>query len=972
MFKTSADNYIYPNQTVKTVTGDNLYLPLEVDTEYTHATYDLNNPVQNICTNLTVQCRAITEDTGIIYSHPENPVARHKVFKHGFVAIDYLEDYGHTVDLSRLKSWDTKLEAPWLQVDIYSFFAVAELGRVFQGEFLTDILELVTRSENEGIEQGRRLRTFTKSGKQLFNWVELPWKLTLDGNIYKVRIAIYDTCAIHGIANYATFCLNSGITLKYKDNFNIFEKSIMDKMYSDRPEDFDNYALGDLYNYNALQGNADNFHKIYEALEIDEYYTPPRLTIGATISRLIESCIKKLFNSDANDRSVINAFCKYGSADWLKRKTTTTACLNAKVDGGRCRNSRPIDTTVDGVICDIDISGCYGEGLRVQTYPLGVPLIIDYPIKSANNAYQTLRQFLKAYQKELVPGLWQCRVSLKDGYTLKYKQDYLASWFPPNDLSKMPTDSDFCDTDQWWEVDNVGEIKILTNEVVHAIITHDFIQWLDNVATGRQRKELLDNLIVETAMFYPLSERVNSVQELIECHETHTGKNVTTANVKTRRSKKIAVEMECHAWYGINLGELVVDKLLLERKKYPKKTPFNDLYKLCINTLYGDMVSPFFTVGNVVVGNNITARARALAWCMEKGFHGWQSITDGCAFDLNKVLYPRDNRKVTGELTVNLFADNVCRNHTFKPLWQENDLSVTLNSEGYILGCVNGQAVLNNLGSGDSLELVNRLAMIHLQALFPNLDVLHQETYSVYGVKRQGQFEFEAKGFYESATFHGTANYSLTFNGETKYAMRSYSKRGHKQITLDENLNVTADNIKPSEQFLSSLKTPNNIDRGKVYIKERILKLGDYRRNYKVWRDTNVYPGCTVETVGLMHEFSLSQFTFQTHAQLNSWRKEYERLMRTYGQSYEMFFLNADGTLRYQEMIENVELSIRTGKKNFFDGLDKRKANLYRSYLKHQEQECLERARQQLTVRYHGGDLPGQDNGDFSDSGEND
>jgi hypothetical protein len=53
-------------------------------------------------------------------------------------------------------------------------------------------------------------------------------------------------------------------------------------------------------------------------------------------------------------------------------------------------------------------------------------------------------------------------------------------------------------------------------------------------------------------------------------------------------------------------------------------------------------------------------------------------------------------------------------------------------------------------------------------------------------------------------------------------------------------------------------------------------------------------------------------------------------------------------------MIETVDSAIRAGKKNFFDGIDKRKVNQYRSYLKHQELNCLDRVREQLDVRYHG------------------
>jgi hypothetical protein len=76
---------------------------------------------------------------------------------------------------------------------------------------------------------------------------------------------------------------------------------------------------------------------------------------------------------------------------------------------------------------------------------------------------------------------------------------------------------------------------------------------------------------------------------------------------------------------SVNLGDLLVNRLLHERSKYSKSNPdemaLNELYKLVINTIYGDMVSPYFDIGNVVVGNNIIARARAMAWYMEKGLN---------------------------------------------------------------------------------------------------------------------------------------------------------------------------------------------------------------------------------------------------------------------------------------------------------------------------------------------------------------
>ncbi len=985
-FYPSADDYRYPQeQRLDNPMGKNAFCPIEVDTEYTHLPYDINHPIKTISTNLTVQCRAISQPIGKIYAYSDiAPIARHKVWTHEFVALDYLESLGHKVTLQHLESWKDSTPLPWIQFDVYAYFAVAETYRIFQGKCLEDIHRLTLQPDEQGIDQGRRLRTYHTTKGRYYNWIELPWLLTLDNYKYRVRLSIYDTCAIHGIASYKDFCKNTGVELTYKDVFTNSDKARMLDMYINRPEDFDNYALGDLYNYEALIGNVENFYKVYESLDIAEHFTPPRLTIGATVSRIVEGCIKKQFNALPSERDVINAFCTYGTADWLKRKTTTTAALNAKVDGGRCRNNRPTDTVFKGVICDIDISGCYGEGLRAQIYPLGVPVIIDYPVRSDINQYQTLRQFLKKYQSELVPGLWQARVSCKQGHILKYQQDYLISWLPPNDISKMPTDSEVVETDSWWDMDNIGVTKIFNNTIEHAVITHDFIQWLENIATPRQRKELLDNLIIETAMYYPASDRVDSTDDLMTAHATHTGKNTTEVKKRRGNTSKISIEMECHKWYGVNLGDLLITRLLAERKKHPKKTPFNDLYKLCINTVYGDMVSPFFKVGNVVVGNNITARARALAWYMEKGLHGWQTITDGCAFDVNRALYPRDEQRISGELTVNLYADKLSRQYTLQTLDTSGlcsdgathpcsksphpcsddaisnrvvlTVDTTYNIDGEVAQKTSTLAVpgynIANLDMAVCMQWVNSTAMTHLQCLFPVVDVLHQATTDVKGHARIGQFEFEAKGFYDNGVFHGSANYAFSLGGDWKFAMRSYSKHGHKILHLTDDIQIINDNGKPSEIFLMALTTPSRIGRSYPHMSEKILKVGDYRRNFKRWENSEAYPGCSVEVVGLLREFSMSQFTFQTVSQWKSWQREYERLMRQYGQSYEMFFMNDDGTLNYQAMVVDVDSKIRGGKQSFFDGMDKRQANAYRSQVRHPNYDCLETTRAQLATRY--------------------
>ncbi|NEO30904.1 MAG: hypothetical protein F6K36_10830 [Symploca sp. SIO3C6] len=644
MFYCKSDAYQYSQPTSISealLRTSRIYCPLDIDTEFTHLPYDINKPKKTVNRTITVQVGAVGEREGKIYTHPDcADIARHPIATYGFLPVQYLAEK-YNCNLSRT---NVATQFPVIQFDIYGFFLTAELYRVVQGDYRTDIDELV-RSKNPKtgqIQMGRRLIASTIfTGNRHEPWVFVPWVLEIDGHKLQVALSFYDTCAVHGGVNYATFCANSGVELKYKDTFTSEEKADMIESYTNSPKRFDPYALGDLYNRMALIKNMEKFRTIYRSLNIENYFEPPRLTIGATVARMVRSKLLKFLGLYAKDKNQVIEFCRYGTSKHFKGFGKTTAVYNAKVDGGRCRNNRPILSRTNRLIADADIAGCYGNGLKNQDYPLGRPITVDYPLRSDINEYLTLRKFLKRYRKELIPGLWQARVSVPEDYLLKYPQDFLVSWHPPKNPANIPTDTELENID-WFTEDNIGVTKIYSRQIHLALIQEDFLDWLENVCTARQRKELLDKLHIVTAVFYPKSEQCTSVPQFLERLESHKGKNTTKAKIKTGKSKIIKIEQECHAWISVNMGDLLVTILLQERAKYSKKDPLqkplNTLYKLCINTIYGDMVSPFFDIGNVVVGNNITARARAMAWYMEKGLNGFQTITDGCAFEVNRVI----------------------------------------------------------------------------------------------------------------------------------------------------------------------------------------------------------------------------------------------------------------------------------------------------------------------------------------------
>jgi hypothetical protein len=1053
------------NFTDEIIIGENIVIPTNVDTEYWQSNYgqylrDANflsftspkyekykfeylNYWNKGRVGVTSQIKGIFDDEKIILCHPDmeeignklGKSLRHPIAQSGFHLVDWMNEIGIKTKLhhrEKVTKENSKGETiPSCEFVIYSHFALAEFLMIANGEYRQDLRKLCLSDKKSRVEMQRRLRVVTSGKYGDSDNIDLPWIIYIEGHMYRVKLCVVDSFAIHGVASYKDLCEAAGIRLESKSLMDSY-KSMMHIGYFECPEEYDSYALGDLHIYEALSKNAENFKKIWESLEIGDYYECPKLTIGATVRDIFQAKVCKEFGLNPNGldnrlsnllrldenkkesfqnyrKKLLETVCQWGTAEYLKQFTTSTKALNAKVEGGRCRNNRPNIVKLQGTLLDIDYSGCYGEGQRNQLYPFGRPLIDEYDYPSKINNYPTLRKWLKSRKWgnekcELVPGLWSARVSTKEIWNgddvtyaeLKTPQDYLASWFDfkIKDIADLKTDTEIEDApeNQYLEV-KTGLTKIFNSQVINAVITHDFVDWLFNVCGEKQRNELLDNLYIHTAIYYPTYDRVNSPLELLEKIVNHEGVNNSKTAPRKGGSKAIKITQECTAWYAVNLGEFIIDDLLAWRKIYPKKNadnsknPMNTLYKLCVNTLYGDMVSPFFNIGNVVVGNNITARARAACYYAEKGFNGVQSITDGVCFDLNNVVYPNGERRVTGESVVNLHRlenrdVNRIRNLKLAPIGNYDNIELNwittdkIDGKGKFiklpsLKLIKGENIEfitpikgeNDNWNNPAHEWIDKNAMIHLQSIF-NVDVLQANTTAlkvknINGkpvktyIPMKGMFVFEAKSFYDKGVFHGTANYQLKGEGGDNMAMRSYeNKKEHDTIEANGNeLNIKPypDGKKPAQFFLDELENnPTNIRRGRVFIKQGILKINDARNNNVRWSNVGREVGDSIEKSGLLREFSLSQFTFKNIEQFKNISREVESNKRKFNQSYEGFFVNQDGTLNFQLMIHEIDLLIGNGELSLNKIFDKSRNRHRNKDIHHPDSAVLEIVRSSL------------------------
>lgn len=754
------------------------------------------------------------------YLHPDVELAqeerKHPTFKTPFVVLDYLNFEWDFLD-------DPESIKKTLRLELHLFFSFKDIEFLFAQEFVYRDFVLPR------INRQRRIysrRVFT-----------LPFKVKVPNDrdhleYHKLTLDVLDISAMQGSGSLGDYAYNAGIEMPTKVYYTPDEKSDMLVQYRKDCKKFEEYALGDVEQLPAIRLKTNEFYNKVASLigvkERDKW----GLTVGRVVSTLFSEWLSNKVETPPEEFYKLTKLA--GSkgivrvADLLQHKGTAYAAM---VDGGRAIKERELpERYVEGILADIDISGCYGNGLLNQSFPVGVPRYVEG---------LTLREFLKKYEKQLVPGLWHARISYDNA---PFAQDLLIS----KEEKEINWDNAIADDSD--EVDNYDDdvlpidvdsdsqrvydasMVLTTRSVSRAIITHDLLQILKHYSSNQEWGWLLDNARIDSALLYLKKDKVKKVKpEMFKAIEY------------SKRSRGFLDA--CYSWVEVKLSDLL-SILLSERKKHKKGTPMNTFLKLIINTIYGCTASSFFSdkgsgCSNAVVGNNITARARALVWCMAKGFHSYCSITDGGVFDVNKVLR---FRKTSLDLFERLHRDVFTDNKRYK-----------FCDQVPLFGRVVTEADIPEIK-----EKIDATAWDHLASIFPKLDIF-----------KYNQFSFENKDIYAKYTPHSKVDYRLVkHDGSVKIALRGmpkvYDPVKNKKVT-DPRANELFDAIEKDTPMLLEIQ------------EEELLSYKDWLKHEK-------------KHILLPHDVVTKTRRFYSHTPLGDRYtdlKEYKKAMRKYEKAKE-------------------------------------------------------------------------------------
>ena len=512
-------------------------------------------------------------------------------------------------------------------------------------------------------------------------------------------------------------------------------------------------------------------------------------------------------NQKVDEFKQLNQFMKGGAyqhlahsqagVKYFSKVTSDSATFNAIVQGGRCNNERPSEYSINTVGADIDLASCYGSALRQFIYPVGLPTVWGY---TPNQQRPTLRQWLKRNGSKLVDNLWTLTV---EG-DISFRQDLIYSKLvTQHQINRAAFGDDSKETNDDKRDDNIshipGEFALIRKQIRNGIITSEILTTLKAVATNQELSELYDNLTVVSGVAYLSSNRVNNVDEWVNTVIKDTGVYINRGGVHSNTT-----DTRTRAWVVLPMEEFI-GKLVNERSRLKAAGKAGDdnaaarqnVLKLFVNTSYGVIASPFFSVGNTVVANNITARARVGAWMLNKALHTRQSITDGGMYSLTTVPFINANDRKPG---LDILSDNTrwfdlahAERRTIAPLGNDIDWTAAVTS--------NDTEVLTQLDA---------IAGEHIAAFWGR-----------YGLTLPFDIEHKMDNCFTTAAYFSKAHYLLTTTGKGGDV---YKIRGAREYTSDSGLRQH-----PTFELLKAMATGDDVFPSELeYDHKSLMKIGKW------------------------------------------------------------------------------------------------------------------------------------------------
>ena len=252
--------------------------------------------------------------------------------------------------------------------------------------------------------------------------------------------------------------------------------------------------------------------------------------------------------------------------------------------------------------------------------------------------------------------------------------------------------------------------------------------------------------------------------------------------------------------------------------------------------------------------------------------------------------------------------------------------------------------IIVQLNKKDAEDWINKAVTGHIANTFPNswavnndqvslkvkADYNTNELVTVERIPCRGYFDWEVKGFFDTAIIHSASNYRLknSKTGSDIMKMRGYQFKDHYNSEIfkdgfikydDGSIERITNKTNPAKELLECLTS----DIGKVKIPKialitQLLKLGQYQDNPYKYDSMGMTIGDSLVKVVKLLPFSKGHLLYQTAEQFYTWDRAILSSKNKTGLGLESCFLDDDGTNEYDKMIASAYEAVNSGINNPF------------------------------------------------------
>jgi hypothetical protein len=540
---------------------------------------------------------------------------------------------------------------PSINLTIVSHFQAADFGRMFGTLFFNELQSAIRGLPALVATCRKRIQIWQKGGPR-FRPPILQYIRQAAG-LFSLRVDFRDTNLPFGPAKLDDLSRTFLRIPKY-EGISEEEKAQMIKLFRERTTDAYTYAVADPLNtllvHEQMQA-IDRQMFLDFGIPVDQI-KPMRATQGQRTFAFLTATARESTKAGADSAltsAELKALLAKGGVSQLENSPELShfGLQHGAVHGGLLYSRSPTRFfhASPGNLCDVDLSLCYNSAIALMNVYLGQPIIYEPGRRNMSlaEAVRLVRKSapddgwivrasgkIKGFLNVLIPSTDQALTSLNFRHKKRRCKRKQAN------VSAARTEREYDPATR-----DAGAARIYTQNIEFGVVT--IHTWNSLKLLPAHARKQYEQLRVDAIVFFPrklIAQDAAGYRKLYKQYhskELPWGQALDLKKMELRERRYLDHDYVSLRYPAGQFARQMAEHRKRAQQEHGRGSGMDKAWKLQANTVYGILASPRMPTQNLVAGNLITAKVRALAFAISQALNAIQTITDGCTYRRDQI-----------------------------------------------------------------------------------------------------------------------------------------------------------------------------------------------------------------------------------------------------------------------------------------------------------------------------------------------